>query len=184
MSERRAPGQAGGEPEPIAGLEILTPRVRLLLGVVATLALVSLLAVAVVPRTLDAGRTLLATDWTISGTPRALAPSFTVSVDDRTEVVRGTRWPGRLQVVQVRLGPDAVAAVGSVPPGTDSVRLTSDLGSVHESRVRGLAWHRVHATVVDGPVELVEAVAIGADGQVLAVVDDLPAPRSFSPGGS
>lgn len=170
-----------GDPDPIAGLEVLTPRVRVVLVVLAGLALAALLATALVPRDLGTGRTLLATEWTLSAAPRVLAPTFTVTADDRSEVVRGTRWPGRFQVVQVRLGPDAVAAVGSVPPGTDSVRLTSDLGTVHESRVRALAWHRVHATVVDGPVELVEAVAIGPDGEVLAVADDLPVARELSP---
>lgn len=177
MTDRRS----SGEPDPIAGLEVLTPRVRAVLVVLVGLALAALLATALVPRDLGAGQTLLATDWTLTAAPRLVAPAFTVAADDRTEVVRGARWPGRFQVVQVRLGPDAVAAVGSVPPGSDSVRLTSDLGTVHESRVRTLAWHRVHATVVDGPVELVEAVAIGPDGQVLAVADDLPAPRELSP---
>jgi hypothetical protein len=177
MTDRRD----AGEPEPIAGLEVLTPRVRIVLGALAVLAVAALLATALVPRSLDAGQTLLATEYTVSVAPRFLAPSFTVTADDRYAVVRGDTWPAQLQVAQVRLGPDAVAAVGSVPRGTDSVRLTTDLGTVHESRVRTVAWHRVHATVVQGPVEVVEAVAIGTDGQVLAVADDLPAPRELSP---
>lgn len=176
MRERSDPG----DPEPIAGLEVLTPGVRSALLAVALLAVVALVATALVPRTLDTGRTLLATEWQLRAAPRVLSPAFTVVADDRAEVVRGTRWPGQLQAEQVRLGLDAVAVVGSVPPGTDSVRLTSDLGTVHESRVASLAWQRVHGTVIDLPVTVVEVVAIGADGQVLAVVDDLPAVRDVS----
>lgn len=178
MSDQRD----AGDPEPIAGLEVLTPRMRIVLISLAVLTLAALLATALVPRSLGAGQTLLATDYTVSATPGILAPSFTVTADERSEVVRGTR-PAQLQVVQVRLGPAAVAAIGSVPRGTDSVRLTTDLGTVHESRVRTLAWRRVHAAVVDGPVQVVEAVAIGTDGQVLAVADDLPAPRELTPAG-
>jgi NADH:ubiquinone oxidoreductase subunit H len=179
MTDRRD----AGEPEPIVGLEVLTPRVRVVLLAVAVLVLLGLTVTALVPRTLDQGRTLLATEWQLRAAPRALAPAITVAADDSTEVVRGTRWPGRLQAVQVRLGPDAVAVVGSVPPGADSVRLTTDTGTVHESRLHTLAWHRVHTTVLDGPVTVVEVVAIGADGQVLTVVADLPAARELSRSG-
>lgn len=176
MSERRD----DADPEPIPGLEVLTPRVRVLLLALAAVALLALLATAYVPRTLDEGRTVLATDWTLEAAPRLRTPALTVTADDTALTLAGTRWPGRLQVAQVRLGPDAVAAVGTVPDGTRSVRLTTGLGTVHESRVHRLAWQHVHATVLDGPVEVVEAVAIGADGQVLAVLDDLPAPRALT----
>lgn len=179
MTDRRD----AGDPEPIVGLEVLTPRVRIVLLAAAVLVLLGLIATALLPRTLDEGRTLLATEWQLRAAPRLLAPAITVVADDRTEVVRGTRWPGRLQAVQVRLGPDAVVVVGSVLPGADSVRLTTELGTVHESRLHRLAWHRIHTTVLDGPVTVVEAVAIGADGQVLAVVDDLPAARELSRSG-
>jgi NADH:ubiquinone oxidoreductase subunit H len=173
-------GRDAGDPEPITGLEVLTPRLRVLLLTTAALVLLGLIATALVPRTLDEGRTLLATEWQLRAAPRLLAPAVTVVADDITEVVRGTRWPGRLQAVQVRLGPDAVAVVGSVPPGADSVRLTTDSGTVHESRLHTLVWHRVHTTVLDGPVTVVEVVAIAADGQVLTVVDDLPVARELS----
>lgn len=169
-----------GDPEPITGLEVLTPRLRVLLLTTAALLLLGLIATALVPRTIDEGRTLLATEWQLRAAPRLLTPAVTVAADDSTEVVRGTRWPGRLQAVQVRLGPDAVAVVGSVPPGADSVRLTTDAGTVHESRLHVLVWHRVHTTVLDGPVTVVEVVAIGADGQVLTVIHDLPAARELS----
>lgn len=180
MTDRRD----AGDPEPITGLDVLTPRVRFLLLTTAALVLLVLVATALVPRTLDEGRTLLATEWQLRAAPRLLAPAVTVAADDLTEVVRGTRWPGSLQAVQVRLGPDAVAVIGSVPPGADSVRLTTDTGTVHESRLHNLAWHRVHTTVLDGPVTVVEVVAIGADGQVLTIVDDLPDARTLSSAGS
>jgi hypothetical protein len=173
----------GDDPESIDGLEVLTPRVRRLLLVVVVLLLAGVTATALVPRTLGEGRTLLATPWEITASPRLLAPAFTVAANASTEVVRGTRWPGRLQAAQVRLGPDAVAVVGSVPPGTDSVRLTTDVGTVHESRVGRLAWHRIHVTVLAGPSTVTEVVAIGADGQVLTVVRDLPEPLVLSPAG-
>lgn len=179
MTDRRD----GGEPEPIEGLEVLTPRLRVLLLVLAALLVAGVATTALLPRTLGEGRTLLATEWRISAAPRLLAPVFRVSADASTEVVRGTRWPGRLQAAQVRLGPDAVAVIGSVAPGTDSVRLTTDLGTVHESRVQILAWQRVHATVLAGPATVVEAVAISPDGQVLSVLSDLPVVRELSPRG-
>jgi hypothetical protein len=171
------------ESEPIAGLEVLTPRVRVLLLMLAGLLVAAVATTALVPRTLGEGETLLATEWRVSAAPRFLAPVFRVTADASTEVVRGTRWPGRLQAMQLRLGPDAVAVMGSVAPGTDSVRLTTDVGTVHESRVRDLAWQRVHATVLAGPATVVEAVAIGSDGQVLSVLSDLPAAQEVSPRG-
>ncbi|MFP4148542.1 MAG: hypothetical protein ACLFUG_06905 [Nitriliruptoraceae bacterium] len=170
----------GGDADPIPGLEVLTPRLRALLATLLVLLLAAVLAVAFVPRTLDEGRAILGTEWTVTAAPRALTPAFTVTAEDAAVTIAGTRWPGRLQAEQVRLGPEAVAVVGSVPPDTRSVRLTTDAGSVHESRVSSLAWHQVHRVVLDGPVTVVEVVAIGPSGQVLAVEDDLPVARELS----
>lgn len=179
MTDRRD----AGDPEPIDGLEVLTPRLRRLLVASAVVVLLGITGTALVPQTLGEGRTVLATEWQIRAAPRMLTPAVTVTADDTAEVVRGTRWPGRLQAEQVRLGADAVAVVGSVPVGAASVRLTTDLGTVHESRLHRLAWHRVHTAVLAGPVTVVEVIAIGADGEVLTVVDDLPAARDLSPPG-
>jgi len=162
---------AGGEPDPIPGLEPFGRRQRLLLFVLLALVLAGLLLVAFVPRTLASGTTLTGGTWQVRVTPGLVAPTFTLSVDGQRERVEGTGWTGGLQASVVQLGPERTAVVGSAPWSADSVRLTVAGLGLRESRVQLVGWHRIHTAVLTGPAEITEMVAIGGEGQVLEVLD-------------
>ena len=164
---------AGGEPEPIPGLESFGHRQRVLLLVLVVLVVGGLLLVSYVPRTLASGATTAGGTWQVQVTPGFVAPSFTLTLDGQRERVAGERWPGGLQASVLRLGTERTAVVGSAPWSADSVRLTVPGLGLRESQVRLVGWHRVHVAVLTGPVEITEVVAIGGGGQVLEVLDDL-----------
>lgn len=168
MSQQPA---AGDEPDPIPGLEPVGRR-RLLLAALAV-ALVGVLLVAFVPRTLVTGVTATGQTWQVRVTPGVLAPTFTLRLDGEQEELGGLTWPGALQASVVRLGTERTAVVGSAPWSADSVRLTLPGIGLRESRVELVGWHRVHVAVPASPVAPTEVVAIGGGGQVLQVLDDL-----------
>ncbi len=171
MTEQPA---AGGDPEPIPGLDPFSARQRLVsVGLVAVL-LSGLALSALLPRTLATGETLLGDAWQGQVTPGIIAPSFAVDLDDATERTRGQRWPGGLTATAFELGPDRTVVVGSAPLSADSVRLAVAGVGLRESQVRFVSWQRVHVAVLAGSVEITEVVAIGGGGEVLEVVEDVP----------
>ncbi|GEM_PF-1992763 len=171
MTEQPA---AGGDPEPIPGLDPFSARQRLVsVGLVAVL-LSGLALSALLPRTLATGETLLGDAWQVQVTPGIIAPSFAVDLDDATERTRGQRWPGGLTATAFELGPDRTVVVGSAPLSADSVRLAVAGVGLRESQVRFVSWQRVHVAVLAGSVEITEVVAIGGGGEVLEVVEDVP----------
>ena len=131
---------------------------------------------AAVPRTLVAGTTTATQTWQVRVTPGVLAPSFLVEYDDHTAEAVGERWPGSLQAEHLTFDdrlteqPALTAVVGSVPLGTDSVRITTAEQGVREAKVRWAGWHRVHVEVFEGSVTITEVAAIGDGGEVIAVV--------------
>lgn len=149
----------------------------LILAVLGALLLAGGGVSAAVPRSLDAGTTLVAAPWSIEASPRLLAPRFLVQHDDAEAAATGARWPGALQAEPVTFAdeltgePAFTAVVGSVPLRTDSVRITTRERGVRESTVRGVGWHRVHAAAFDGDVAITEVAAIGSGGEVIAVLD-------------
>lgn len=181
MTEQPA---AGDEPDPIPGLEPFGRRQRVLLLAVVALVVAGLLLVAFVPRTLGSGVTVTGGTWQVQVTPGLVAPSFTVSQDGQRERVQGRTWPGGVQAAVVQLGNERTAVVGSAPWSADSVRLQVTGVGLRESQVRLVGWHRVHAAVLTGPVEVTEVVAIGAGGQVLEVLDDLAPATTLAAAGA
>lgn len=164
---------AGGEPDPIPGLESFGPRQRVVVLVLLVLAISGLLLVSFIPRTLASGATATGGTWQVQVTPGLVAPSFALTVDGRRERIEGARWPGRLQASMLQLGNERTALVGSAPWSADSVRLTLPGLGLRESEVRLVGWHRVHVAVLSVPSAPTEVVAIGSGGQVLEVLDDL-----------
>lgn len=168
MTEQPA---AGGDPEPIPGLDPFSARQRLVsVGLVVVL-LSGLALSALVPRTLATGETLLGDTWQVQVTPGIIAPSFVVDLDGATERTRGQRWPGGLTATAFELGPDRTVVVGSAPLSADSVRLAVAGVGLRESQVRLVSWQRVHVAVLAGSVEITEVVAIGGGGQVLEILE-------------
>ena len=172
MTEQPA---ADGDPEPIPGLDPFSPRQRAVSIGLLVLLLGALALSALLPRTLAAGETLLGDTWLVQVTPGVIAPRFAVEVDGATEQARGQRWPGGLTATAFELGPDRTVVVGSAPWAADSVRLAVAGVGLRESQVLLVSWQRVHVAVLAGSVEIAEVVAIGDGGEVLEVVDDVPA---------
>ena len=171
MTEQPA---AGGDPEPIPGLDPFSPRQRLVsVGLVVVL-LTGLALSALLPRTLATGETVLGDTWQVQVTPGLVAPRFAVGQDGASEHTRGQRWPGGLTATAFELGPDRTVVVGSTPLSADSVRLAVAGVGLRESQVRLVGWQRVHVAILAGSVDITEVVAIGSGGEVLEVVDDVP----------
>ena len=171
MTEQPA---AGGDPDPIPGLDPFSPRQRLVSVGLLVVLLCGLALSALLPRTLATGETLLGDTWQVQVTPGLTAPSFTVRLDGATERTRGQRWPGGLTATAFELGPDRTVVVGSAPLSADSVRLVVAGVGHREGQVRLVGWQRVHVAILVGSLEITEVVAIGSGGEVLEVVDEVP----------
>jgi len=156
--------------DPIPGLEP-SPRRRHLLVVVLGVVLISLLAIAMLPRTLATGETALGEPYEVRVTPGVLAPTARVELAGTSREVRGERWPGAASATVLHLAGQHTVVVGSAPLEADSVRVTTGDRGVIEAQVHRSGWHKVHVSVLQAPVTVAEVVAIGAEGQILDVVE-------------
>ncbi len=156
--------------EEIPGLEPSSRRRFVLVGALALL-LGALLVTILVPRSLASGETVLGEPYAVRVTPGILAPTARVDLAGTSREVRGERWPGAASATVLHLAGQHTVITGSAPLAADSVRVaTADRGVV-EARVHLVGWHQVHVAIVDAPVTVTQIVAIGAEGQILAVVE-------------
>ncbi len=139
--------------------------------VLAALAVVVVVAVAFIPRTVAEG-SVDGRDYRVDASPGIRAPSFEVVVaDDRTEVSARAGVAELADTSVVRLpvdAPELTVAVGPTPRGVSSIRVTSDRG-VGEAVVHRVAWRRIHVEVFDGDVDVRQLVGISVDGAVVEV---------------
>lgn len=136
-----------------------------------------LVVISVVPRTVGGATTSTGQRFEVEVVPGLRTPVFRVAPGDDDVQLSGAPWPGQLTVERrvledrVTGRPAVTVLVGSAPLGADSVRLTTAEEGVREATVELVGWHRVHATVLEGEVTATEIVAIGAGGEVLAVLE-------------
>lgn len=156
--------------DPIPGLEP-SPRRRSLLLVVLGVLLAGVLVIALVPRTLATGETPLGEPYEVRVTPGVLAPTAHIELAGTSHQVRGERWPGAASATVLHLAGQHTVVVGSAPLEADSVRVMTAGRGVVEARVHLVGWHKIHVSVLQAPATVTETVAIGAEGQILEVVE-------------
>lgn len=144
----------------------------------AALLLTAVLAATVaLPRTVDTGTTSSGQHWRVEVVPRVRTPLFRVEFAAEDVRLSATRRSGHRRVVRRVLDdpvtgrPAMTVLVGTAPLTADSVRITTAGRGVREATIRLAGWQRVHATVFDGEVVATEIAAIGADGEVLEVIE-------------
>ena len=144
---------------------------RALPWVLAALAVVVVVAVAFVPRTVAEG-SVDGREYRVEASPGIRAPSFEIVTDDGTTEVSARAGLADLadtSVVRIpQDAPELTVVVGPTPRGVGSVRVTSDRG-VGEAAVDRVAWRRVHVEVFDGDADVQQLVGISPDGAVIEV---------------